>query len=39
VLDEHFCGEGDGKGGILGHIEALGVCIDDLLDARDWAEG
>jgi hypothetical protein len=35
VLDEHFGGEGDCEGGVLGHVEALGVRVDDFLDACD----
>jgi hypothetical protein len=38
VLDEHFCGERNGEGGVFGDIEAFWVGVDDLLDARDWVK-
>jgi hypothetical protein len=35
MLNEHFGRKGNGEGGILGYVEALGVCVDDLLDTGD----
>jgi hypothetical protein len=34
-LDEHFGREGYSERGILGYVEALGVGVDDFLDAGD----
>jgi hypothetical protein len=38
VLDEHFGREGNGKSGVFGYIEALGVGVDDFLDAGNCVE-
>lgn len=36
MLDEHLGREGDGEGGVFGDVEALGVCVDNFLDAGDF---
>lgn len=35
VLNEHFGCEGDGEGGVFGRVNALGIGVDDFLDAGD----
>ena len=35
VLDKELRGKRDGEGGVLGGVQACGVCVDDFLDAGD----
>ena len=36
MLDEHFGGDGDDEGGIVGAGCYVVVCVDDLFDSGHW---